>query len=171
MADPLPASRFYAVPLAGRMECPQCSYLIIWGVGQQKSRTDQRYWNPVGSVLTCPQCKKVYHLGLLAWPGGSRVTTALEGTPSDQVPNLRQLAELRQRTGGWWVRGSGVTLGTTIKNRPDLVRKGRKASDPVNRYIPEGCTCGDLLWSASCQVHGGLRISPSRFTAGDSEDE
>jgi hypothetical protein len=24
----------------------------------------------------------------------------------------------------------------------------------TNRYVPEGCTCGDQAWSVNCAVHG-----------------
>ena len=63
----VPSARyFYAVPDSGRLACPLCKQLIIWGRGPGKP--DHRAWNPVSSVLTCPGCSVSFQLGILAWP-------------------------------------------------------------------------------------------------------
>lgn len=150
MPDQLPpSSRFYALIESGRMECPKCGLLLLWG---SPRLTENRDWNPVGSLIRCHRCLAVYQLGVVAWPAARGGGGPSE--PIDQVATVRQLAELRQRSGGFWVRGAGVPAGATIKNRPDKKRKARLSIDPVNVYVGEGCCCAPWPWRSECPVHG-----------------
>lgn len=133
--DPLDAQRrFYAVPEAGRMECPQCGTIILWGKGQ--GHPDHRYWNEIACTLRCPACRTTYQLGVLAWPlrvGGD------SGAAEDQQADMRQLAQIRARAGGVYM----------------ALSKARK--EKANRYSPAGCTCAPLPWRLECAIHGALR--------------
>jgi len=144
--DQIEASRFYAVPLAGRMECPQCGRMLVWGRGAGKS--EHRYWNGLSSVMRCPDCGVRYQLGILAWPIGPNGATRLA---PDQKATVRQLAEIRQRAGGFWARN----------------RKS-KADPLVNRFVREGCCCGPLAWRKECPVHGRMGHDPEGGEGGES---
>lgn len=155
MSDrPPPASRFYAVPLSGRMECPKCGLLIVWG--GKRHAGDIRGWNPVSSLLTCAQCHETYQIGILAWPVSKRGGGS--GMPIDQITTVRQLAELRQRASGRWARGRAAPAGATMKDRIDRPRTMRVPTDPVNVFVAEGCTCAPLPWREGCAVHGNLGV-------------
>ena len=137
-AAQLAGSRFYAVITAGRMECPSCGHLNTWDSRSHSREGEQssRYWDAVSSRLRCRKCRKVFSLGLIAWSDH----TQAGDLPPDQVGEIRQLAELRQRAGGIW---------------PKRRRKRREA---VNRFVAEGCCCAPLAWRAECPVHGQLGI-------------
>lgn len=128
------------------MECPKCGRLLLWGVGA--GHPDQRWWSPVTSQLTCSRCLTVYTLGLIAWPSG-KGKGAGRGLPIDQQPTIRQLAEIRQRTGGFWAK-------TT-----------HRGAEAVNRYVEEGCCCDPLPWRVECPVHGQIGISEEGGDAAD----
>lgn len=138
--DQLVASPFYAIPEAGRMECPHCSRILIWGNGAK--RPDQRYWWPLSSILECSGCHRRYQLGIIAWPLLRGVEPGYETLPPGQKGTMRQLAEVRQRTGGFWSR------------RPRVKGEG------TNRYVAEGCCCAPLPWRPECPVHGQTGTDP-----------
>ncbi len=131
MADPLDASRFYACTTAGRMECPRCGFLIVWGA--PLTHPERQYFDPVSSRIRCARCRRSYTLGVIAWDD---VPQGPKHMPLDQQFSVRQLSELRQRAGGFWPRARRVKDG------------------PTNLYVVEGCSCAPLPWSASCAVHG-----------------
>lgn len=136
MSEPLPASRFYAVPEAGRMECPTCSRLIFWG----KQKDSAKHWNPVASTLRCYGCQTVYVIGIIAWPATKNAGRRWGGKqPTDQRGTLRQLAEARQRAGGYWAK-----------------QARKKHDDPANVLVPGECSCAPLPWHPDCPVHGGM---------------
>lgn len=132
-APPPASSRFYAAIDAGRMECPRCGRILVWGVGN--GHPDAQYWNPVRSTLECSKCSTTYQLGVLAWPSIFKVG----GQPEDQQLSVRRSAETRQRAGGFWVKRRTPAQGSR-----------------VNRYVPEGCCCDPLPWKAECPVHGNV---------------
>jgi hypothetical protein len=119
--DPRPrverATRFFARLLSFDLECPRCGkvYQIratnqrgkYQRVGETTSGKGLRVdaWDPVTSRFTCtnlPHCdSRVYILGLLAWPVGKGKVA--QGTPKDQIPHPRQLAQMRKEGGGWWM--------------------------------------------------------------------
>lgn len=138
-----PSSRFYAIIESGRMECPKCGRILLWGTG--RTAPDQKDWNPICSVIRCRQCETRYALGVVAWPVGNgprKIDT--EGrlpAPVDQQMTLRQIAEVRQRTGGFWARSP----------------RGGEPTSPVNVYIEAGCTCDPLPWREGCPVHGVIQ--------------
>lgn len=93
------ATRFFARPESFTLECPACGlvYQIRMGVKQQ-------CWDHTTSLFSCTAkggCNKVYVIGLVAWPVSPRAW--IKGQPRDQVPHVRQLAQLRKEGGGWWL--------------------------------------------------------------------
>ena len=96
------AIRFFARPESFTLECPRCGKVYQIRMGR-----DQAYWDQSTSRFTCNAkggCEKTYLLGLVAWPVSPRAYPAT--TPRDQVPNERQLAQLRSEGGGWWMPDS-----------------------------------------------------------------
>jgi hypothetical protein len=142
--DQLSASPFYALLEAGRMECPTCGRMLLWNpkyprAKGRSTKANDRDWNPISSTILCPKCGTRYQLGIIAWPLRPQQPTPI-AIPPGQRATLRQLAEIRQRSGGFWSRTY------------------RKVEEPINRYVPEGCTCAPLPWRRECTVHGGLTL-------------
>jgi hypothetical protein len=128
---PYPFTRLYGQITAGRMTCPECSNLIVWGGGRKGSRAE---FNPLTSILTCRQCQRSFQVGLLLWsvrPGPRR-------RPRDHRPTLREQAQLLARAGGFWA---------------DEQEK-KRSDEPANRYIRGECCCDPLPWRAECPIHG-----------------
>lgn len=80
-------------------------------------------------------------IGLIAWPVGLGGGTAT--IPRDQVPNERQLGQLRAEAGGWWM--------------PEQTRK--KAHRPDDTNITARCSCAPGKENTSgqdpgCPIHG-----------------
>lgn len=131
-SHPPNATRFFARVRAAVLECPACGHVISFG---QPRDAQAGSWDKTTSRLTCPQCQRVFLLGILAWPtrkGGARVSNTL---PRDQVPDERQRAELRAQARGWWM--------------PEDQAKGRWRPDDTNGTAV--CTCtlrpsGDREW-------------------------
>lgn len=127
-----PSDRFFARLEGAMLECPRCGTLDYFSQrgAAGKSAEDLRIkrlarykrlskpsWNPSTGRWKCPSCHLTCILGILAWP----TTTAPHQTrPRDQVPNQRQLLQLRNEGGGRWMRealtgyrakGSNLTAG------------------------------------------------------------
>jgi hypothetical protein len=114
--------RFFARPLSFDCECPYCGRLIMVG----RFRRDNDMFDRMTSMVQCkpnrdrpgPGCGRKFLIGLIAWtvkPG--RVGTRAP----DQMPNERQIAELRQEGAGVWPRlgrKRGQSLNT-IQPRKD----------------------------------------------------
>lgn len=131
---PAVGDRFFARVEGARLECPRCGYLDRFRttgpakgkVGDPHARLRKRRtasgWNPLTGRWQCPSCRLTVVLGLLAWPvapGGQAANTL----PRDQVPDTRQLAQLRAQGGGLWMRDSLKRFRATGSN------------------IAAGCTC------------------------------
>ena len=95
--------RFFAKVRAADLECPNCGTLIRFGQGRYQTR----HWKPHLSRLTCSSCRRVYIIGLLAWPvqlGGKTKPTV----PADHLPGARVRAQMRAELqmraegGGFW---------------------------------------------------------------------
>lgn len=127
-----PSVPFYAVLTAGRLECPLCGYLSLIGSG----RTDGRQWNPVSSVLKCTGCGHSWQLGIIAWPISLNRIVNRQKAPLGQRATLEQLAEIRQRAGGF------------------APRRARGLAEGVNVHVPQACCCAPLPWRQECPVHG-----------------
>lgn len=93
------AQRFFARLEGFSLECPHCGKVYV-----VRTRTHTRNWDPFTARFQCTEavCMRSYVLGIVAWPiiAVSRVASA---TPADQVPNHRQVAQLRKEGGGWWM--------------------------------------------------------------------
>lgn len=105
------STRFFARLTSFDLECPHCGdvYSVRTGSSRQKkgSRKFDTAWDPTTGRFRCSnkECGKQYILGILAWPivAAPHVASA---TPEDQVPNPRQLAQMRKEGGGWWLPDS-----------------------------------------------------------------
>jgi len=136
---PPEATRFFARVRQAILECPRCGTVIRI----QPKRYAQRravMWDASSSRLTCHHCGKTYVVGLIAWPvqqGGGAVGNP-EGAsrPRDQVPNERQLSEMRAEGAGWWM--------------PDTEKKRRVRPDDTN--VTASCTCGAVA-DPHCPIH------------------
>jgi len=136
------APRFYAVPLAGRLECPRCRTVLTWRAPSNRPRgarpVRQQWsesWNPLTSVITCSSCAQSYQLGVIAWPLSPQEAKELR-LPEDQA--LTPAIVAQARAGGFLSR----------EQREDDPNVG------TNQLVAEGCTCGDRVWSSACAVHG-----------------
>ena len=130
---PADSTRFFARLVSGAIECPKCGSVAQFGPGRPKAG-----WNPQTSRFTCPACRLVVTLGIIAWPakGGPGAGATL---PTDHVPNERQLSQLRAAGDGHWMR-------TT---------KPRRRAEDTN--LTARCTCpsaGEV--NARCVFHGYL---------------
>jgi hypothetical protein len=72
----------------------------------------------------CRECDRVYIVGMLAWPAPRGAGS--KGTPDDQIPGPRQLAQMRAEGSGWWLpeelRGKGrqdISNLTGEEDRPE----------------------------------------------------
>ena len=140
---PPSATRFFARPLSGWLECPKCGKLLYFQSSQGGRQRTNASWDARTSRLACPECGLVLVIGLIAWPvkHGARRTA-----PRDQVPNERQLAQLRSMGGegaGWWM--------------PREQAKG--AFRPEDTNITAACTCragteNTTAQDVNCPIHG-----------------
>ncbi len=146
------ATRFYARVLACQFECPRCGHLIQIGrqgrnrgLDQaQSSQTAGGDWDATTARVKCRVCRLTLLLGLLAWPVRAGGWTSVT-KPMDQVPNERQLAELRGEAGGFWM--------------PEEMAQPRFKPEHTN--ITAKCCCaqddrGELTISPACLIHGSL---------------
>jgi hypothetical protein len=106
--DPRPkiqkSTRFFARLLSFDMECPRCGDVISIRAGyDRRDKKRNPAWDPATARFRCQNkaCNKTCVLGILAWPV-SKGHSAKQ-IPLDQIPNARQLAELRKEGWGWWL--------------------------------------------------------------------
>jgi hypothetical protein len=121
------ATRFFARIERVTLECPRCGYVYTIS-----SRQPSANWDPNTARFTCTNratgntCGKTYILGILAWPIIPTPGVASQ-PPRDQVPNERQLAQMRREGGGWWLADEAgqrekrpeTTNLTTEEERPN----------------------------------------------------
>jgi rubredoxin len=101
--DLVGAQRFFARVRSFDLECPHCG--LVYRI---RKDTRPNVWNPRTARFCCLDrdaggCQRSYVIGVLAWPveiGGGHMGNV---PPADQVPGPRQLAQLRQEAGGWWL--------------------------------------------------------------------
>lgn len=116
------ATRFFARLVSFDLECPRCG--TVYTVRVNASNGGK--WDTDTGRFTCTKadCARTYLLGILAWPVGTRGGSQ---PPDDQVPSIRQLAQLRAEGGGWWMADDDKqrwpkpleTNLTTEEDRPD----------------------------------------------------
>jgi hypothetical protein len=93
------ATRFFARPESFTLECPRCGRIYVIRLGKKNP-----CWDHTRSIFECVGlggCSKSYIVGIVAWPIAKNARVA--GFPRDQIPNERQLAQMRQEGGGWWL--------------------------------------------------------------------
>lgn len=99
------SQRFFARLVSFDLECPHCGdvYTVRIGASRKRGKRDPN-WDPWTARFLCTnkECHRSYVLGILAWPIISAPHVA-STPPADQVPNPRQLAQLRKDGGGWWL--------------------------------------------------------------------
>jgi len=146
-------------------ECPRCGQLIqaqfdrpAGKIRRQQIQTKvfHKYakrvpkphatltYNPLTSRLTCPQCSRVFGVGLLLYPVHPR---SAPSQPLDQRPTFQQLLAMRQLAGGFFMD----------KHRPI------RGSDSLNIVSDEDCACWlenstppRMHYVARCPIHGWL---------------
>ena len=112
---PPAGTRFFARVHSATCECPRCGRVLSFGQSRKLNAT----WDKRTARLTCPSCGLVSLVALLLWPVGGGQRTI----PRDQVPNERQLAEMRAQASGWWLAE---------------IKRGRR---PDDSNITAGCSC------------------------------
>lgn len=145
-------------------ECPRCGQLIQahfdrpagqirraqiqpslkeGAPGRVKPRSTLTY-NPLTSRLTCPQCNRVWGVGLLLYPVHPR---SAPSQPMDQRPTFQQLLAMRQLAGGFFMDKAAPIKGV----------------DSLNLAIDEECACWlenstppRMHYVAKCPIHGWL---------------
>lgn len=105
---------------------------------KQQGRPDPGMtYNPLTSRLRCPQCMRIWGVGLLLYPV---VPRAAASQPYDQRPTWKQLLNLRQIHTGF------------------LLEKKVRGSDSLNVVVEQTCTCeeieGAIRTRPNCPVHG-----------------
>jgi hypothetical protein len=157
-----PADRFFARIDKFECECPSCGRLISSALDkrnptrataearQLQARTNKRIWdsvwNPHSQRLACPWCRKSFVAGLLLYPVKPHGGRPLDAPP-DVALTSRELAVMRQRAQGWYVR--------------QLYRAGQH----VNQAVMTPCSCPEPGWSVTCPLHGDpdeLEVPPVR---------
>jgi uncharacterized C2H2 Zn-finger protein len=158
-----PSSRFFARIDRFTCECPSCGLVIVAQLDatRHRSRDDETNrvrrrprrarevtYNALTQRLACPRCRKVYQIGLMAYPVVPRSKKAVE--PSDTIPSPRQFLAIRQQAGvGFWA----------IDAKP--------SGEEVNLALDVPCTCPKPYgWHAGCPVHGWI---PRGEEGGESE--
>ena len=132
-----PTQPFYAVLDAGKMACPYCGTILIFGRGQGgAAQRNTKDWNPLASIMTCHNCRVSFQLGVIAWRLNIERIVNRKKAPLGQRPTLAQLAEIRKRTGGF------------------LVHRARGLAESVNLHLDDECCCPPLPWRAECPTHG-----------------
>jgi hypothetical protein len=107
--------------------------------------TRQLTWNPYTQRLTCPWCRNSFVAGLVLFPAmGGPCNEA----PPDTVPTRAERMQLRAIAGGW------------------CTEEGYHNGDPVNQYVPGGCSCPLTGWSAECRLHGKRARPPAAAEPG-----
>jgi len=122
------ATRFFARIERATLECPRCGYVY-----QISSRVPSATWDPMTARFTCTNrtsgssCGKTYILGVVAWPiiPAPKVASA---TPRDQVPNERQLVQLRKEGGGWWLADE-ARISTARPDDTNLTTEDERPED------------------------------------------
>lgn len=141
MPHPPNATRFFARVISAVLECPKCGTVAALGRGIS-GLTPTQGWDPTTARWKCHGCSKTYLIGLIAWPvrmGGWTTGTK----PMDQVPNERQLAQMRGEAGGYWME-------------EEYAQPRHK---PEHTNVTARCTCpqddrGEITVSAECAIHG-----------------
>lgn len=95
-------------------ECPACGGLI-W------PRLNPDAWDLKRQRVTCPECMKVWAVGLVFWPV---VNGANAGQPDDLEPNWWQLARLREEAGSF--------AASVPRRKRDRVNVRKAARDGTN---------------------------------------
>lgn len=154
--------RFFARIDSFTCECPRCGHIIHARFDRPASevRRDQAAlkrpagtrgdrgvtglqrhltYNPLTSRLHCPQCHRVFGIGLLAYPVAPRSTAR---QPEDSKPTYQQLLEIRRLAGGF------------------LIAQELRADQPVNVAVEVACDCPDRGSSRHCPVHGWPELRP-----------
>lgn len=95
------STRFFARVTGAVFECPRCGKLYRFGQkvpgADDNARFDKRT-----SRFQCTECGRQFIFGLLCWPVGPDNRTPT--MPRDQVPNERQLAQMRaEGSVGYWM--------------------------------------------------------------------
>lgn len=162
----LPALPDNALRLYGRIdrftvECPRCATLIraaFKNIAQtrrqeaKKTRPSAKdpgnptvaVFNPLTQRLTCPQCRRVFAVGLLLYPVASRMNP---GQPYDTAPTWKQLLEERQLCSAF------------------ILQQPIKGAASVNILVESACSCEGRALAPSCPVHGwSEQLSPNGRT-------
>lgn len=141
-------------------ECPACGQLISAHFDRQIGRVRRALmrrrqatgstadpgmqYNPLTSRLTCPQCGRVWGVGLLLYPV---VPRSPPSQPYDQRPTWKQLLSLRQLATGF------------------ILEQPIRGSDSLNIVVEGSCTCveveGRVRVTPSCPVHGWAEQLPA----------
>ncbi len=101
-------------------------------------------YNPLTSRLTCPQCQRVFGVGLLLYPVAPR---AAPSQPRDQRATWAQMLAIRQLAGGFFMDKATPITG----------------DDSLNIAIDHECTCWledsqppRMHYVQNCPIHGWL---------------
>lgn len=152
------ATRFFSRPLAAILECPRCGLVLSFNTGVG-SRRGTKGWDSTTSRLKCYGCQMTFMIGLIAWPvrAGNRAATL----PRDQVPEERQLAQMRSMGGlgnGWWMPR-------------EEAKPARRANDT---NVTAKCGCWreeqhNFVWEKGCPLHGDDADQETEEIVGDTE--
>ena len=129
------AERLYAVPIAGRLACPACGRLILYG----PTAPHKHALDPVTCRLTCPYCNRHWQIATLVYSARSGQGIIVH---ADYKPTRAQLADIRTQLTGF------------------KLPKPATRDQPLNLYEEDTCTCDPLPWRADCPVHGDFMLTP-----------
>ena len=161
------ADRVFARLDRFQVACPSCGHLIFSAIDKRarplrlasltrtqsigrktprRKRLWENAWNPLTHHLNCPACGRQYVVGLMLYEAG-RGHRASE-PPPDTVPNGRELAALRARTGGFVA--------------PAAYQRGAEA----NVVVDAPCSCPLKGWERTCAIHGDPLAQGAKASVG-----
>lgn len=103
------AQRFFAKVHAFTAECPSCGHVVSVRQRNQHGSTSIAIYEERSARWQCKECGRIYVVGMLAWPCPRGSGAA--APPDDQVPGPRELAQLRDDGGGFWLPEAYKTKG------------------------------------------------------------
>jgi len=139
---PTDSTRTFARVSEAWLACPRCGTVLYFS----PRKTLHCTWNRRSARLKCEECRLTFAVGLILWPVGNHQG---RGTiPMDQVPQERELAQMRAMEGigggsgaGWWM----------AQERP------RKHFQEMHTNVGPRCTCraeDGPLGDVECPLHG-----------------
>ena len=97
------ATRFFAQVEQAVLACPACGIVTQIRRMSRARRLRGQLIDPATGRWQCGNCRRWFLPGLLLWPVIDGYQRRQVKQPADQVPTLRELAQLRRLSDGIWM--------------------------------------------------------------------